>query len=140
MRVAAAFLADAANVREGTLGVLSGFINSINREEFPAPLGASLVVVVEYDESEARRGEQQRNFSARCEPSLGGAEIFNIDGQFSLGQSNDNFGYIPMVFALQEVEIPMTGSYRIIFEGEGLERIDVRFYANATSMPDIGDE
>ena len=56
MKIAAAFLADAANVREGTLGVLSGFINTINRDEYPAPLGATLVVVVEYDENEARRG------------------------------------------------------------------------------------
>ncbi|MBP1326016.1 hypothetical protein JOF28_001248 [Leucobacter exalbidus] len=140
MRVAAAFLADAANVREGTLSVLSGFINTINREEYPAPLGATLVVVVEYDENEARRGEQQRTFRARCEPSIGGAEIFNIEGQFSLESSADAFGYIPMVFALQEVEIPMTGSYRIIFEGDGLERVDVRFYANSTTMPDLDNE
>lgn len=139
MRVAAAFLADAANVREGTLGVLSGFINTINREEFPAPLGAALVVVVEYDENEARRGEQHRTFRARCEPAVGGAEIFNLDGTFSLGTTSDSFGYIPMVFALQEVEVPMTGSYRIIFEGEGLERVDVRFYANATTLPEIDD-
>ncbi|WP_017792182.1 DUF6941 family protein [Leucobacter salsicius] len=140
MRVAAAFLADAANVREGTLGVLSGFINTINREEFPAPLGAALVVVVEYDETEARRGEQQRTFRARCEPAVGGAEIFNLDGTFSLGASSDAFGYIPMVFSLHEVEVPMTGSYRIVFEGEGLERVDVRFYANATNLPDLDDE
>lgn len=140
MRVAAAFLADAANVREGTLGVLSGFINTINREEYPAPLGAVFVVVVEYDENEARRGEQQRTFRARCEPAVGGAEIFNLDGTFSLGSASDAFGYIPMVFSLQEVEVPMTGSYRIIFEGEGLERVDVRFYANAINMPDLNSE
>ena len=139
MRVAAAFLADAANVREGTLGVLSGFINTINREEYPAPMGATLVVVVEYDENEARRGEQQRTFMARCEPAIGGANVFSLDGSFTLGASNDSFGYVPMVFNLQEAEIPMAGSYRIIFEGTGLERVDVRFYANSTNMPDLGD-
>lgn len=137
MRVAAAFLADAANVREGTLGVLSGFINTITRDEFPARLGAVLVVVVEYDENEARRGEQQRTFRARCEPTVGGGEIFNLDGTFSLGTSSDSFGYIPMVFALQELEIPMAGSYRIVFEGEGLERVDVRFYANPSTLPEF---
>ncbi|MFT4231755.1 MAG: hypothetical protein QM606_03135 [Leucobacter sp.] len=139
MRVAAAFLADAANVREGTLGVLSGFINTINREEYPAPLGATLVVVVEYDENEARRGDPERSFRARCEPAVGGGEIFNLEGTFSLGGGDDSFGYIPMVFNLSEASIPMPGSYRIVFEGVGLERVDVRFYANATSMPELGD-
>ncbi|WP_427869619.1 DUF6941 family protein [Leucobacter luti] len=137
MRVAAAFLADAANVREGTLGVLSGFINTINRAEYPAKLGASLVVVVEYDEDEARRGNAERSFRARCEPAVGGGEIFAVDGTFSLGGSSDSFGYIPMIFDLQEAQVPMAGTYRIIFEGTGLERVDVRFYANSTSMPDI---
>lgn len=137
MKIAAAFLADAANVREGTLGVLSGFINTINRDEYPAPLGATLVVVVEYDENEARRGDPERTFRARCEPSVGGAEVFSLEGKFSLGGGNDSFGYIPMVFSLADAQVPMPGSYRIIFEGTGLERVDVRFYANATTMPDF---
>ncbi len=140
MRVAAAFLADAANVREGTLGVLSGFINTINRDEYPAPLGATLVVVIEYDEDEARRGDPERTFRARCEPTVGGAEFFSLEGTFSLGGGNDSFGYIPMVFPLAEAQIPMPGSYRIVFEGTGLERVDVRFYANSTDMPSLDDE
>ncbi|PRI10257.1 DUF6941 family protein [Leucobacter massiliensis] len=140
MRVAAAFLADAANVREGTLGVLSGFINTINRPEYPAPLGATLVVVVEYDENEARRGDPERSFRARCEPAVGGGELFSLEGNFSLGGGNDSFGYIPMVFPLNEAQIPMPGSYRIVFEGTGLERVDVRFYANATSLPELDEE
>lgn len=135
MRVAAAFLADAANVREGTLGVLSGFINTINRESFPAPLGATLVVVVEYDENEARRGDPERTFRARCEPTVGGGEVFKLEGTFNLDGGNDSFGYIPMVFKLADAQIPEPGSYRIVFEGNGLERVDVRFYANATVLP-----
>lgn len=139
MRVAAAFLADAANLREGTLGVLSGFINTINREQFPAPLGATLVVVVEYDENEARRGDPERSFRARCEPAIGGPSLFNLEGNFSLGGGNDSFGYIPMIFPLAEAQIPEPGSYRIIFEGTGLERVDVRFYANSTALPSLDD-
>ncbi|QIM15966.1 hypothetical protein G7067_05295 [Leucobacter insecticola] len=137
MKIAAAFLADAANVREGTLGVLSGFINTINREAYPAALGATLVVVVEYDENEARRGDPERTFRARCEPAVGGGEVFSLEGTFSLGGGNDSFGYIPMVFSLTDAQVPMPGSYRIIFEGSGLERVDVRFYANSTTMPDF---
>lgn len=140
MRVAAAFLADAANVREGTLGVLSGFINTINREEYPAQLGAALVVVIEYDEDEARRGDPERTFRVRCEPTVGGGEVFGLEGTFSLGGGSDSFGYIPMVFTLAEAQIPMPGSYRIVFEGAGLERVDVRFYANATEMPSLDDD
>lgn len=140
MRVAAAFLADAANVREGTLGVLSGFINTINRETFPAPLGATFVVVVEYDEDEGRRGDPDRTFRVRCEPTVGGAEVFGIEGTFALGGGNDSFGYIPMVFPMAEAQIPRPGSYRIVFEGTGLERVNVRFYANATSLPELTDD
>ncbi|MFA7498733.1 MAG: hypothetical protein WCY76_08595 [Leucobacter sp.] len=140
MRVAAAFLADAANVREGTLGVLSGFINTIHRKEFPASLGVTLVVVVEYDEQEARRGDPERSFRARCEPAAGGTELFNINGTFSLPGGKDSSGYVPMVFPLAEVKIPEAGSYRIVFEGTGLERVDVRFYANATSLPSLDAE
>lgn len=137
--MAAAFLADAANVREGTLGVLSGFINTINREEYPAPLKATLVVVVEYDEAEARRGDTQRSFTARCEPAVGGGELFKLEGNFSIGSANDSFGYVPMVFDLSGAQIPMPGTYRIVFEGTGLERVDVRFYANATSLPSLDE-
>ena len=140
MRIAAAFLADAANVREGTLGVLSGFINTINREQYPAPLGATLVVVVEYDENEARRGDPERSFRARCEAAVGGPELFSVEGTFSLGGGNDSFGYIPMVFQLNEAQIPMPGTYRIVFEGTGLERVDVRFYANSTAMPSLDED
>lgn len=139
MRVAAAFLADAANVREGTVSVLSGFINSINREQYPAPLKASLVVVVEYDDDEARRGSPERNFRARCESTFGGGELFKIEGKFTLGGGNDAYGYVPMVFSLHDAKIPQAGSYRIVFEGDGLERTDVRFYANATSLPPIDE-
>ena len=46
-------------------------------------------------------------------------------------------GYVPMVFSLGELKIPKPGSYRIVFEGDGLERTDVRFYANATSLPSL---
>lgn len=137
MRVAAAFLADAANVREGTLGVLSGFINTFNRQQYPAPLSATLVVVVEYDEMESRRGGQERSFTARCEPAAGGTEIFNLQGNFNLAGGNDAAGYIPMIFPLAEAQIPAPGSYRIVFEGTGLERVDVRFYANATELPSL---
>ncbi|MFV0435504.1 MAG: DUF6941 family protein [Leucobacter sp.] len=137
MKVAAAFLADAANVREGTLGVLSGFINTINRAEYPAELGVSFVVVVEYDEDEARRGTTERHFRARCEPSVGGAELFNVDGSFTLGEASDASGYVPMVFDISEAVIPEPGSYRIVFEGDGLARIDVRLYANSTEMPSL---
>ena len=139
MRVAAAFLADAANVREGTLGVLSGFINTVNRPEYPAPLGATLVVVVEYDEDEARRGDPRRAFRARCEPTVGGGEVFSLEGTFSLGGGDDSFGYIPMIIPLAEAQIPMAGTYRIVFEGDGLERVDVRFYANSTEMPSLDE-
>lgn len=139
MRVAAAFLADAANVREGTLGVLSGFINAFNREEFPASLNATLVVVVEYDEQESRRSAQERSFTAWCEPAVGGEELFKLEGAFTLEGGDDSAGYVPMVFPLDEAEIPEPGSYRIVFEGSGLERVDIRFYANATSLPELGD-
>lgn len=137
MRVAAAFLADAANTREGTLSVLSGFINTITRDEYPAKLGATLVVVVEYDEDEARRGDPERTFRARCEPTVGGSEVFSLEGNVSLGGGNDSFGYIPMIFQLADAQVPMPGTYRIIFEGAGLERVDVRFYANASTMPGL---
>lgn len=139
MKIAAAFLADAANVREGTLSVLSGFINTINRESYPSKLGATLVVVVEYDETEARRGDHERTFRGRCEPGAGGAEVFSFEGSFSLGGGSDSFGYIPMLFELADAQVPMPGSYRIVFEGIGLERVDVRFYANSTSMPSLDD-
>lgn len=139
MRVAAAFLADAANVREGTLGVLSGFINVFNRDQYPAPLNASLVVVVEYDELEARRGGGDRTFMARCEPAVGGEELFKLEGSFSVAGGKDAAGYVPMVFPLSEARIPMPGSYRIVFEGTGLERVDIRFYANSTTMPSLDD-
>ena len=47
MRLAIGTLADAANVREGTLSLLSAGINVLERGECPAPLGASLALLLE---------------------------------------------------------------------------------------------
>lgn len=72
-------------------------------------------------------------------PPSAAKSFFKLEGSFSVAGGKDAAGYVPMVFPLSEARIPMPGSYRIVFEGTGLERVDIRFYANSTTMPSLDD-
>ena len=52
MRLAMAILADAANVREGMLNVLSAGVSEMWRKDFPAPFGAVLPLLIELDQKD----------------------------------------------------------------------------------------
>lgn len=140
MKVVAAFLADAANVRENTLNVLSGFINTLNREEFPAPMGCVFVVCIEYDEIEARRGVTDHQFRIECEDAVTGETIFGLNGGFTLRPAGDSIGTLPLLFNIADATVRTPGSYRMVFTSEGLAHTIVRFYVNPISLPSLDGE
>ena len=62
MRLAMAILADAANIREGMLNVLSAGVSEMWRKDFPAPFGAVLPLLIELDEKELKRKLFEENY------------------------------------------------------------------------------
>ncbi len=128
MKIAAAFLADAANVRENTLSVLSGFINQLYRTEFPAVFGATLVIVTDVL-VEAGGPSIKVSFSFSLRSSQTGQVLWGEDGELEIEAEAGRRGYIPILIPLTDLEIPEPGSYEITVRlGDDQRRIE--FYAD----------
>src|SRR5690625_2998602 len=109
MKLATAFLADAANVREGMLSVLSGFVNQIQRPEYPAALGVTLVIVVELEPA----GEEANSLiqlSFQLHKDLDGSEIAASAAELEIKGDMLRRGFIPITLPLHDLEIPDAGT------------------------------
>lgn len=128
MRIKSVFLAEAANVREGTLGVLSGFLNHFARSEFPATLGCVLVAVMSADpllDALPREIQFRLTYGLKEEE----AETVFMEGSISVQAGGDRVAYLPIIFGLADAPLPAAGHYELILEIAGMvERLD--FYAD----------
>lgn len=116
MRIATALLADGANVREGTVSILSGFINQIQRTEFPSTLEATLVIVIEF-EPNSDDYDQDIDLAFRLHDTESGTEVVSNEAELRVEGTNSRRGYVPIMLPLDDLEIPSPGTY--------LFRIDV---------------
>jgi hypothetical protein len=111
MKVASAFLCDAATVREGLLHVLGGGITRLWREEVPAPMGVAVALLLEVDRSELGRPHQLEMVVMGED----GGEVAKVQGGF---QSPPNphleFGenaLLPIQVPLHGAAVPTYGQY-----------------------------
>jgi len=128
MKLATAFLADAANVREGLLNVLSGFVNQIQRPEYPAALGVALVIVVEIEPM----GEDVNSLiqlSFELHRDLDGAEIAASEAELEIKGDMLRRAFIPITLPLHDLEIPETGTYSLTVRA-GDEEVGFELYAD----------
>lgn len=131
MRISTLFLADYASVREGTLGVMGGFINQLWRPEYPAPLGAYLVAVPETTREDLERGSVDAEFRFWCTAAESDEILVEADGKIESQFQEFKHSHFPITVDLSTVQIPAEGVYHLFFEmGEGRETYT--FYARTS--------
>lgn len=111
MRFAVATLCDAASVRDGLLNVLGAGITVISRDQWPAPIGATLAFLVEIESNEF---QVPFNFSIELTASeFKSAPIATIEGGFggSLGDVVNAPIQLPVIVPMNDVLLPGSGSY-----------------------------
>lgn len=112
MRIAA-FLCDAASVRENLLHVLGGGITRIWRERYPADMNVALAMMITLSPSEGR----DKHVLQVTVTGADGEPIAQLDGEFAAQRGQDTLPgeslYVPVVLPLQRVPLPTEGQYAI---------------------------
>lgn len=133
MQVTAAFLCDAASVREGLLHVLGGGITRLWRQEFPGPLGVSVALLLELHRQELDR-PHELNIIVMGED---GQQVAEVKGGFQAPASPNlevhERQLIPMTLDLRAAEVPAAGAYTVDISIDGEHRRSLRFSARLAS-------
>lgn len=133
MQVTAAFLCDAASVREGLLHVLGGGITRLWRQEFPAPLGVSVALLLELHRQELDR-PHELNIIVMGED---GQPIAEAKGGFQ-APTNPALEVhegllVPMTLDLRTASLPSAGAYTVDISVDGEHRRSLHFSARPAS-------
>jgi hypothetical protein len=131
MRLAIATLADAANVREGLLSVLSAGVTIVRRPSFPARLEVVLAISVEVA-PEDRIAELDINADVRpgapgATVAEGEAPLFSARAHVEFELERDSLFFIPLAIPLGGATVPSPGAYRIVVGIPGLADTEVPF-------------
>lgn len=130
MKLSLVMLADHGSVREGTLGVLGGFVNQLWRNEFPAAMGVDLVAVAMTSPEERAAGGASDTFRFWCEEPGVEEPLFEGRGEISSGFDAGMESYFPMIFDLRNAQLPKPGRYQINFQLSDGEVLNYAFYAD----------
>lgn len=138
MRMAIATLADAASVREGLVSLLSAGVTQLNRSEFPAPMGANLVLVAEMSAMEAK---EVRELLIRVGiEAPDGSRIVEFEGRLEAVPASSLISgqsvQIPVVLDFTNLQIPMPGTYVVTAQFANLDAISFEFYATVVPTPE----
>jgi hypothetical protein len=135
MRVAAAFLCDAATIREGLLNVLGAGVTNLRRESFPAPLGISLVYMAEAigadDLSQPHtltidvRAVDDQQVIAHVEASW----VADLASETDVTVPN----YAPIVVPFDQVALAKPGYYEVTIDLKGVDTRTITFRADLLS-------
>lgn len=113
MRLALAALADAANVREGMLNVLSVGISEMWRPEFPSPLGAVLPVLIELTEQDQFEVLSVEARLMQRVPGGSDLQIASLAGQIRRQGEPQPVAYVPSVLRWGDATLPEPGEYYV---------------------------
>lgn len=134
-----ATVADAANVREGLVNILSGFITQLNRPSYPAFLQACVVVVIEVDEKDAARAEDVDFNVTLSHESMPEEPVASIDARFKVeGGSEGRAGYLPIVLNTVGIELPSVGKYVVAVRCGEYDQARLTFYASQVDSVPAG--
>ncbi len=131
MRLAMAALCDAANVREGTLGVLGAGLNVLWHDEYPAPMRMWLAVLVEVSSSDSGRSVAVEITVQAAKDQDQPAPLALIEGEFVVESADGTSTYLPMPIDFTGVELPEAGEYHVALRLDGVERARIPFYARS---------
>lgn len=120
MRLAVAVLCDSASVREGTLGMLGGGLDTAWREEFPAPLLMTLALMLEIPMEETGQATPIEVAVIEASATNSDEAMFVAQGEINTERVPDSGVYVSMPLDLSQVTIPLVGDYecRISVAGE----------------------
>jgi hypothetical protein len=131
MRVAAAILSNAAEVRDSLLFVLGGGANRIHRDTYPAPLGAVLALTLEIENR-----DYGRDFGLLIEVTDSRkASVAKVEGTIEPSRDVGETvvrglkGYASAVVNLSRVSIPRKGVYRLAISIGGRPAASITFLA-----------
>lgn len=130
MRLAMATLADAANVREGMISVLSAGASELWRRDFPAPFGAVVVLLVEVAASDdVRELDVEARMMRRAED---GTEegVASMTGKLRLNQMGAPFTNAPAILGWGNTRLESPGEYYIRVTVGGRIWTDIPFMVN----------
>lgn len=130
MRLAMAAFADAANVREDTMSVLSAGVNEILRPAYPAPMGLTLALMLEFypedddEQIEVRVTVKQVPGSEDVKP------VLSLRAELQLTGPRDGIMYVPMPLDLRNRQIPSAGRYEVEIAISGMDIVTLSFVAH----------
>lgn len=133
MRLAVAVLCDSANVRGGTLGVLGAGVNTLWRQEYPAPMLSTLALLIEVPAQEAARTYPVAVRMDRAGEGQESDPIASAEGEFTVESPMDRAAFVPMPIDFSGLELPDRGEYSIRVQIDGVEHTSITFYAEVGS-------
>lgn len=140
MQIGAAFLCDAAETREGLLFVLGAGVARIWRPEMPAPMGASLGMIIELHRDERGRPHE---FEVRIQ-TQDGQEVARAAGGFQVDTDGSDLevhelAIVPIALDFHPVALPSFGPYSVEITINGEHRRTLMFSVRpADERPRLG--
>ena len=137
MEIRVATICDFAQVREGLLSVLSAGITRIWNNQYPAPLGVMIALILEINPSDTPIQEVR----IRVE-NEDGAQLAEASGGFKLepgpGLDPGELMVLPSVIDFRNLPIPAAGRYQIVIDpmSEGIDPTVLAFRAGFPSDAD----
>lgn len=128
MQLAAAFLCDFAEVREGLLFALGGGITRLWRDAFPASMEASLALLLELHQTE---GATQHQLQVLVQGE-DGQRVGEVKAAFQMGAAEVDVGenlLLPIALDLRPARLPASGSYTVEIVIDGTHQRTIQFKA-----------
>lgn len=128
MQLAAAFLCDFAEVREGLLFALGGGITRLWRDAFPASMEASLALLLELHQTE---GATQHQLQVLVQGE-DGQRVGEVKAAFQMGAAEVDVGenlLLPITLDLRPARLPASGSYTVEIVIDGTHQRTIQFKA-----------
>lgn len=138
IRIGAAFLCDAASIRDGLLFVLGGGITLIVRPSYPAPLDSTLAVVLYAALPVNEVTDYVLEGELRSVDTGEKVEIFKLEGNVVLGMPGEHASNV--IIPLNPIGLAEPGNYALELRLDGGEPFAVPFTAVASAVVGLEEE
>lgn len=124
-----AMLCDAATVREGLLNVLGAGITQLNREQFPAPMGVQLALLLNASQDEMSKNHRMKLALLH----QAGDKVAELAVDFAVGANPGTQKAqpitVPIIASFQQQNLPKEGGYVIELSIDDKLAKKLEFYA-----------
>ncbi|SDG88224.1 hypothetical protein [Microbacterium sp. 77mftsu3.1] len=124
IRLAVSVLADAVNVRENMLSILSAGVSTIRVEALPASVSLVAALMLEVTGDDLSTSETRSIHFAIGHPESD-AMLVEGEGRVGWDASNSSSVYIPMPIELPVVNFESAGLHMVVIAIEGIDPIEI---------------